>query len=56
MNPKTGLYIDVYRMDSCPGCPADQFDLSEAGMAALCGVTYPATCDKLTGLLVWSLW
>lgn len=56
MNPKTGIWIDVFRMDSCPGCPPNQFDLSEAGIGALCGLEYPATCDRLEGLLVWELW
>lgn len=51
-NPATGRSLDVVRMDSCPGCHEFHLDLSEAGMAWLCGVEYPQTCDRLTGLLV----
>lgn len=36
--------IAVTRLDSCPGCSATTFDLSEAGSEAVCGV--PAhTCE-----------
>ena len=37
------------RQDSCPGCGPRHLDLSEAGMAILCGVE---TCDYLDGLTV----
>lgn len=51
-NLTNGRQLVVVRVDSCPGCGDLHIDLSEAGMAQLCGVTYPQTCDRLTNLMV----
>jgi hypothetical protein len=32
-----GGCVRVVRHDACPGCSANQLDLSEAGLAAVCG-------------------
>lgn len=56
MNPANGRTLDVVRVDSCPGCGPMHVDLSEAGMAWLCGVEYPATCDRLDGLVIEEAW
>ena len=43
-----------HRQDACPGCGAGHVDLSEAGLAALCGLRWPeeGTCDYLSGLII----
>lgn len=51
-NMSNGRQLVVVRVDSCPGCSDSHIDLSEAGMAQLCGVTYPQTCDYLPNLMV----
>jgi hypothetical protein len=56
VNPQNGRRLYVVRMDSCPGCSVNHVDLSEAGMAFLCGIEYPATCDHLSGLLIEEAW
>lgn len=40
--------IWVTRVDSCPGCGSNHIDLSESGIAILCGYA----CDRITGLTI----
>lgn len=47
-NPSTGLSLQVVRTDACPGCGHNHIDLSEAGIAALCG----SRCDTISGLIM----
>jgi hypothetical protein len=56
VNPKNGRRLYVVRVDSCPGCGPMHVDLSEAGMAYLAGVEYPATADYLSGLVIEEAW
>ena len=51
VNLLTGGFIEVYRLDSCPGCGNNHIDLSEAGISQLCGWS----CDIITGLEVYIL-
>jgi hypothetical protein len=56
VNPANDRRLEVIRMDTCEGCDVMHVDLSEAGIGYLCGVEYPATCDRLTGLVIEELW
>lgn len=54
-NPDNGRWLNVVRVDSCPGCGRNHVDLSEAGLAHLCGLEYtPGSppCDYLDGLRI----
>lgn len=47
-NPNTGVQLSVLRVDSCPGCGYGHIDLSEAGIAILCGYA----CDRIEGIIM----
>lgn len=47
-NPANGVQLHVVRVDACPGCGANHVDLSESGIAILCG----GPCDQVTGLII----
>ena len=54
----SGVYavrcVTLRRVDVCPGCLSNHIDLSEAGIAILCGLrfngSYSSTCDRVEGL------
>ena len=47
-NPRTGVSLSVVRTDACPGCGHSHIDLSESGIAILCGYR----CDTIDGLIM----
>lgn len=51
-NPENGVVLYGYVVHQCVDCPANRLKLSKAGMTWLCGLEWPETCDKLSGLTV----
>lgn len=37
--------VEAIRQDACPGCSPNQLDLSEAGIAAVCGGAEVGRCE-----------